>query len=191
MLVQENKQFNGIEVIFEEKPSRETLDTLKANGFRWHRQRKLWYAKDTEERRVMLDNLAIGKIEPKTVAPKIKEKKNIYGVKVGDIFTYSFGYDATFYEHLQVRELIGEKCVMVCRVHLPCEEVATSALSWKRICRPLKDGELLEPQGDLEKHVVKMGAYRNIPCISVGRGYYTAFLDDLSNGKTYEEDNYH
>lgn len=45
-----NSEKNGIELIFEEKPSAATLEEIKAQGFRWHRVKKLWYAKQTADR---------------------------------------------------------------------------------------------------------------------------------------------
>jgi hypothetical protein len=39
-----NKELNGIEVSFDSKPEQATLNTLKANGFRWHNVKKIWYA---------------------------------------------------------------------------------------------------------------------------------------------------
>lgn len=45
-----NNEKNGIELKFDKKPISGTLDVLKQNGFRWHSQKKLWYAKITPER---------------------------------------------------------------------------------------------------------------------------------------------
>lgn len=45
-----NEEKNGIEVKFNTKPAQEVINDLKANGFRWHRVKKVWYAKQTEER---------------------------------------------------------------------------------------------------------------------------------------------
>lgn len=45
-----NKEKNGIEVKFNTKPAQEVINDLKVNGFRWHRVKKVWYAKQTEER---------------------------------------------------------------------------------------------------------------------------------------------
>ncbi|MFY8264460.1 hypothetical protein ACOT7R_16355 [Clostridium perfringens] len=45
-----NEEKNGIEVKFNNKPAQEVINSLKANGFRWHRVKKVWYAKQTEER---------------------------------------------------------------------------------------------------------------------------------------------
>ena len=45
-----NNELNGIEISFDNKPISATLEALKNSGFRWHRQKKLWYAKNTAER---------------------------------------------------------------------------------------------------------------------------------------------
>lgn len=52
-----NEEKSGIELIFNDKPSEEIRTQLKENGFRWHRVRKIWYAKDTEERRDFVKSL--------------------------------------------------------------------------------------------------------------------------------------
>lgn len=67
-----NEEQNGIEVIFEEKPEAGTLDALKASGFRWHRVKKLWYAKNTESRMALVQSIATGqKIESAPKAAKV------------------------------------------------------------------------------------------------------------------------
>lgn len=43
-----NVELNGIEVTFDEKPIQAVRDLLKDAGFRWHRAKKLWYAKRTD-----------------------------------------------------------------------------------------------------------------------------------------------
>lgn len=45
-----NNEKTGIEIRFDARPIQGTLDLLKSNGFRWHSQKKLWYAKKTPER---------------------------------------------------------------------------------------------------------------------------------------------
>lgn len=44
-----NEEFDGIEVYFPTIPSEAKRTELKANGFRWHRMKKCWYAKNTEK----------------------------------------------------------------------------------------------------------------------------------------------
>lgn len=50
MQINLNKEKNGIELSFETKPSNDILTSLKAEGFRWHNARKIWYAKQTDAR---------------------------------------------------------------------------------------------------------------------------------------------
>ena len=47
----ENKNQNGIEIYFESIPSEETRNDMKSAGFRWNRNKKCWYAKDTADTR--------------------------------------------------------------------------------------------------------------------------------------------
>jgi hypothetical protein len=44
-----NDEKNGVEIYFDSKPSEEVKNTLKANGFRWGKYNKCWYAKQSEE----------------------------------------------------------------------------------------------------------------------------------------------
>lgn len=52
-----NKEFNGIEITFQDKPSETIRTQLKENGFRWHRLKMVWYAKNTAERLGLAKNL--------------------------------------------------------------------------------------------------------------------------------------
>ncbi len=47
--VEINPDFNGIEVYFPGKPSDAVRDALKAHGWRWHRMKKCWYNRNTED----------------------------------------------------------------------------------------------------------------------------------------------
>lgn len=44
-----NEEHKGIELTFSAKPEARFLAELKENGFKWHNQRKLWYAKQSEK----------------------------------------------------------------------------------------------------------------------------------------------
>lgn len=66
-----NKELNGIEVIFERKPSQEIIESLRTNGFHWHKVKKLWYAKNTEERLVFAKKIADWKTETKGKVKKV------------------------------------------------------------------------------------------------------------------------
>ena len=59
-----NKEHNGIEIKFDNKPNQETLTNLKANGFRWHRVKRLWFAKQTDKRLALASALADGTTTP-------------------------------------------------------------------------------------------------------------------------------
>lgn len=62
-----NKELNGIEVIFDNKPAQAVIENLKNNGFRWHRTKKLWYAKNSAERLALVENIADRKAETKEI----------------------------------------------------------------------------------------------------------------------------
>jgi hypothetical protein len=47
--VTHNTEKDGVEIRFPSRPSDETLDALKAEGFRWSRFAKVWYAKYSDE----------------------------------------------------------------------------------------------------------------------------------------------
>ena len=114
-----NKELNGIEIRFDFKPISSTLESLKKSGFRWHRQKKFWYAKQTPERIELAQSITDGK-EIKTGTTKEKaEKKNVFGVKVGDMFSASWGYEQTNNDFFQVIALVGEKSVRVREVNPP------------------------------------------------------------------------
>ena len=119
-----NQEHNGIEITFSAKPADEIRSTLKGNGFRWHKAKKLWYAKQTPERQKLAESL--GTLETiYNYAEQIKEeekpipaygkgnKANKYGVKVGDLFCSSWGYEQTNNDFFQVIELVGASSVRV------------------------------------------------------------------------------
>ena len=127
-----NQEHNGIEITFSAKPADEIRSTLKENGFRWHKAKKLWYAKQTPERQKLAESL--GTLETiYNYAEQIREeekptpaygkgkktKANKYGVKVGDLFYSSWGYEQTNNNFFQVIELVGASSVRVREVYPP------------------------------------------------------------------------
>ena len=44
-----NQACNGLELYFPTKPSETVLTQMKAAGWRYHRVKKCWYAKNTEK----------------------------------------------------------------------------------------------------------------------------------------------
>ena len=145
MKVNLNKQLNGIELIFQEKPETEILTMLKENGFRWHRKKKLWYAKVTDERKAFVkelqkaNNEIISVSNNVSVTPtKAKAKKqpvNKYGVKVGDMFCDIWGYEQTNVDFYQVVDLKGSTTVVL----KPVKKNARMIGDMSYMVSPIKD----------------------------------------------------
>lgn len=53
-----NNDLHGIEITFTSKPAQEIRESLKASGFRWHKAKKLWYARLTDERRALAEEIS-------------------------------------------------------------------------------------------------------------------------------------
>lgn len=83
-----NEEKNGIEVKFNSKPDQSILENLKANGFRWSKYQKLWYAKDTEERRNFINTLNIN-VENTEVKGSTTTENNYPEIKINDIESYT------------------------------------------------------------------------------------------------------
>lgn len=66
-----NEEKQGEELYFDSKPASDIIKVLKKNGYRWHNTKKCWYRK--------LNYTGTG-----------AEKTNYLGVKIGDIFHYSW-----------------------------------------------------------------------------------------------------
>ena len=109
-----NTEFNSTEISFEGKPSEAIRDALKALRFRWHNVKKVWYGYKTREE---VDAAINGEASETKAAPKKIEKANKYGVKVGDIFESSWGYEQTNVDFFQVIALVGETSVRVRQVY--------------------------------------------------------------------------
>lgn len=101
-----NSQLNGIELVFAGKPTEEIREQLKALGFRWHRQKKLWYAKKTAERMALAEKLSSGNIATETASAPA-EIVSKYGIKVGDILEDSWGHEQTNVEFYMVTKIIS------------------------------------------------------------------------------------
>ena len=140
-----NPEFNSIEITFDGKPSEAIRNALKELRFRWHGVKKVWYGyKDEETARKAIE---AAENPTETKAPKTTpktEKVNKYGVKVGDIFSASWGYDQTNVDFFQVIALVGESSVRV-------REVCPQMIDEKPTCSMAADrtykltNELLPP----------------------------------------------
>lgn len=72
-----NQELNGIEISFDQKPDAATLDALKANGYRWHRVKKVWYAKQTPARLALAETITEGQTTPAPVKADIINLDNL------------------------------------------------------------------------------------------------------------------
>lgn len=103
-----NPQFNGIELTFAGKPADEIREAMKTAGFRWHSQKKLWYAKQTAERLALAKKLS-GNPEPATVPAQAAAAEPVskFEIKAGDILTGSWGYNMTIAEMYKVTRIVS------------------------------------------------------------------------------------
>lgn len=99
-----NSEFNGIEIYFDEYPGKEIINKLHEMKWYWHKVKKCWYSKQTEE------NLNFAKsICSNTDNIEIKPVENVDGVKVGDIYYTSWGYDMTIVDFFQVISVTAKR----------------------------------------------------------------------------------
>lgn len=116
--IRHNNQFNSLEITFDGIPSQAIREGLKALKFRWHAVKKLWYGFAEEETiKSLLDGESDTAKATPTPTKKKAEKVNKYGVKVGDIFCSSWGYEQTNVDFYQVIALAGAESVRVVAVH--------------------------------------------------------------------------
>lgn len=101
-----NNELNGVELYFNSKPETEILANLKTIGFRWHKIKKCWYAKQNERTMAIANKFSDSKIDSKNDTV-IAEKEEFYFPnysKVGNvdvlresnltIFDFRYGYYA-------------------------------------------------------------------------------------------------
>ena len=82
-ILSRNDEHKGLELSFSEKPSRDLLDKVKEQGFRWHNAKKVWFAKETPERvkfaldigaEASFDSADIQKVEQRAPAKRNESK---------------------------------------------------------------------------------------------------------------------
>jgi hypothetical protein len=64
IIVRENAEKQGVEVIFSDKPDESVRSDLKRHGFRWSKFQKLWYAKADDRTRAFANSLVGEDEEP-------------------------------------------------------------------------------------------------------------------------------
>lgn len=146
-----NPQFNSIEISFNEKPSEQIREALKALKFRWHGVKRVWYGYSTEdEAREAIEGKAAQDKASKASKPAQKAEKaptvNKYGVQVGDIFRATWGYEQTNNDFFQVVELVGASSVRVREVYPEITE--SKAVSWGSEDRVYKISRDILPAAD-------------------------------------------
>ena len=118
--INHNEAFKSIEIAFDGKPSEAVRDAMKALRYRWHSVKKVWYGYSDEETvKNAIDNAENGMKDVKTnkTSKATKATENKYGVKVGDVFHMSWGYEQTNADFFQVVALCGESSVRVVEVY--------------------------------------------------------------------------
>lgn len=148
IVVNEEKQ--GEELYFNEKPTAEIIATLKENCYKWHNGKKCWYRK--------LEYTG------KTRETK-QDKKNYLGVKIGDIFSFSWGYEQTNINYFQVVGLKGTKQVIIREIAYKITET-TGYESYK--VAPCKDVFLENSQFIKDNEI---GAVKQVKQLGNGRIY--------------------
>ena len=130
-----NEEKQGEELYFDSKPNYDIIKELKQNGYKWHNAKKCWYRR--------LSYTGTG-----------AEKTNYLGVKVGDIFHYSWGYEQTNVNYFQVVSLKGTKQVVIREIGYEITE--TTGIDSFRV-KAVKDSFLQKSQfiADNEKGAVK------------------------------------
>lgn len=184
-----NQQFNSYEIKFDGKPADAIREALKALKFRWNPKKGVWYGFGDHD---IITKACEGQ-QPAKKATK-PAKKNKYGVKVGDFFSISWGYEQTNVDFFQVVALVGESSVRIREVNPPIiEEEATGPMAADRVYK-LDKSRLLEPasysvfikdqeNGDL-KRITDKGL--NAPHFLIGRSGELATLETGETVKTYE-----
>lgn len=83
-----NEQLNGIELVYPAKPVESVRAEMSTFGFRWHRFKKLWYARFTPDRWTFAEHLSTLDIQeddaPVSYRPRYRRQR---------YYRRSFDYD--------------------------------------------------------------------------------------------------
>ena len=192
--ITKNAEFGSLEVRFNEKPAEDVRDALKALRLRWHGKNACWYGFADEA--AIRDAIETRKA---TAQPKSKGAKKTAiterdGVRVGDLFYTSWGYEQTNVDFFQVIGFVGEKSVRVREVRpRMVSETGVSGMSADRryeitnkILPPIKSSVFIRDNeaGDVRR---LQKTYSGEPCFNVGlRGGYQDTAQKYSGGVLYE-----
>ena len=121
-----NDDLNGIEITFASKPDGDILMQLKGAGFRWHRVKKIWYAKQNAERLALAEQISTGSTEttpaPKKVAEVETGKIDTSGLENYKISCWGSDFTKIMREELKKR---GARGVTVRMIH-SCDAFAVT-----------------------------------------------------------------
>lgn len=162
-----NEQYEGSnEVYFDVKPAEAVREALKALHMRWHSKKSCWYGFVSADK---IETAINSGTSSTAKASKPAAKVNRYGVKVGDIFSASWGWEQTNVDFFQVVALVGELSVRVREVRLPmAEERPTGPMAADRTYKVVRDLLPAAPssmfikdqeRGDLKR--IKPGYYQD------------------------------
>lgn len=165
-----NNQFNGIELTFESKPTSEVRDSLKNLGFRWHGVKKLWYAKNTEERMALAlelsGNPAAAPAVPAQISAPAATSKPVskYGIRVGDILFDVWGYSMTLVEYYKVTKIVSPSKIEIVEVGHKVVPGSTDSSGGERV--------LPDPEREIRDRIVKQVVKKRS-----GDGWYVKIND--------------
>ena len=191
-----NTQYNSLEIFFDGKPNETIRNALKELRFRWHGVKKCWYGyADEATARAAIEADAAPDQKSKS-GPKAKKATAApaHGVKVGDLFYASWGYEQTNVNFFQVVELVGSSSVRIREVYPELlKDEAVSGMSEDRWYKLPEDGEMLRvsdhpsfvednERGDLHRVNTKYG----YPSIKVGKpNRYQTTARPYDGGRVY------
>ncbi len=72
----ENKELNGTELYFEDKPEKDKIEKLKELGYRFHRNKSCWYIRSLHHQKNILELLDANQCEGLTVRDILNEAAN-------------------------------------------------------------------------------------------------------------------
>ena len=172
-----NETYKSLEISFDEKPSKAIISALKGLHFRWNPKRSIWYGFTTQDK---LENVLNG-----------KQEEYSHGVKVGDLFYMSWGYDQTNVNFFQVVK-ISDKCAWIKEVTLPVvNEDYISSMS-RDVTFSTKNAQVrdrsvfIKDQINGDRHVIRMTNYfgKEEPQITLKSGYY--YITPYKGEEVYE-----
>lgn len=171
-----NTEHKGIEITFSAKPYSNILSKLKSYGFRWHSIKKCWYAKESPKVNAFVSTLSylIQITEEDGIAkmPVSKTPVNKYGVKVGDVFYASWGYEQTNIDFYQVIALKGTTMAVFRKIN----QASRSIGFYSDMVKPIPNSFV----AGSEPFTRKINKYSNMPSCNGPESYITLYLTDIN-----------